>query len=84
MNEKVEGFLHLRTIFHRIGLNDAKIDEGIFIVPQIRRFINDKRFKDLLVRPEKLSWKAFKDVVEIFLGDCRAQNYVPLVGNMQV
>lgn len=41
----------------------GRVKEGIFVCPQIRFFINDVRFKYLLVRPEK----AFKSIVENFL-----------------
>jgi len=31
--------------------------------------MNEKRFEDLLVRPEKIDWKAFKDIADNFLGN---------------
>ena len=41
--------------------------------------MNDKHFEDLLVGPEKIAWKTLKDVVENFLGNYRAPNYIQLV-----
>ena len=41
--------------------------------------MNDKHFEDLLVGPEKIAWKTFKDVIENFLGNYRAPNYIQLV-----
>ena len=46
---------------------------------QIRHITNDKQFEHLLERPETIAWKAFKDVVENFLGNYRAPNYIQLV-----
>ena len=77
MNKEGEAFRYLRQMFPRI--TDAKIKEGIFIGPQIRHVINDKRFEDLLVGPEKIAWKSFKDVVDNFLGNYRAPNYTKLI-----
>ena len=42
MDENGEGFKHLRSVFP--GLSDAKLKEGIFVGPQIRKVISDKNF----------------------------------------
>ncbi|KAM3846888.1 zinc finger protein with KRAB and SCAN domains 5-like [Vipera latastei] len=44
-----------------------------------RYIINDKLFEGLLVWPEKITWKSFRDVTENFLGNCRALNCIHLV-----
>lgn len=80
MNKDGDGFRYLRQMFPRIS--DAKIKEGIFVGPQIRHIINDKHFESLLVGPEKIAWKAFKDIVENFLGNNRATNYMILVDKL--
>lgn len=77
MNKEGAGFRYLRQMFPRIS--DAKIKEGIFVGPQIRHVMNDEHFEEMLVGPEKVAWRAFKDVVENFLGNHRAQNYSQLV-----
>lgn len=51
-----------------LKITEAKIKEDIFVVPQIRYVINDKQFKDPLMGPEKIIWKASNDVLENFLG----------------
>ena len=71
-NKEGEGFPYLRQMFPRI--TDAKINEGIVVGPQIRHVMSDKRFENLLVGPEKTAWKAFKDIVDNFLGNYRAPN----------
>ena len=49
---------------------------------QIRHITNDKQFEHLLERPETIAWKALKDVVENFLGNYRAPNYIQLVNRL--
>lgn len=80
MNKEGEGFRYLRQMFPRI--TDAKIKEGIFVGPQIRHVMSDERFEDLLLGPEKIAWKAFKDVVDNFLGNYRAPHYIQLVDKL--
>jgi len=53
MDKEGEGFRYLREMFPRI--TEAKTLEGIFVGRQIRHVMNDKRFKDLLVGPEKIA-----------------------------
>lgn len=64
LNKEGEGFLYLRQMFLR--LTEGKIIKGIFFGPLIRHVMSDKRFKDLLFGPERIAWKAFQDVVDIF------------------
>ena len=49
---------------------------------QIRSFIGDGKFEDLLSQIEKSEWKTFKSVVKIFLGNRRAPNYCEIVGEL--
>jgi len=58
------------------------LEEGIFIVPQIRDLIKDKYFDKLLQGDEKTVGDSFKFVVKGFLGNRRAQNYEELVNNL--
>ncbi|KAL6464577.1 hypothetical protein MHYP_G00268940 [Metynnis hypsauchen] len=79
MNKEGEGFRYLRQMFQRIS--EAKIKEGIFVGPQMRHVMSDKRFEELLVGQEKIAWKAFKDV-DNFLGNYRAPNYAEVVDKL--
>ena len=63
-------------------ITEGKIKEGIFVGAQIRHIMIDKRFEDLLVGPEKIAWKAFKDGVDNFLSNYRAPNYIQLVDKL--
>ena len=77
MNRDGPGFQYLRSQFPQ--LSDAKIKEGIFVGPQIRKIICDPNFKPVLSKKELAAWKAFKEVVQGFLGNERSPHYVKLV-----
>lgn len=81
MDHQGEGFRYLKEKFgyHK---SDAKLVAGIFIGPEIRKLLLDDHFTNVLNRRETDAWKAFKHVVEGFLGNNRAENYVELVENM--
>ena len=49
---------------------------------QIRVFIGDGKFEDLLSKIEKSAWKSFQSVVKIFLGNRKAPNYREIVGEL--
>ena len=80
MDKTGPAFRYLRDQFPK--LSDAKIKEGVFVGPQIRRMVNSDDFEQLLTGPEKVAWNAFKMVVENFLGNNRAGNYKELVKNL--
>ena len=52
------------------------------MAPQIRAFIRDGNFEDLLSQIEKSAWKSFKSVVKIFLGNRKAPNCREIVGEL--
>ena len=55
---------YLKEKFPRVS--DSKIEEGIFVGPQIRALIGDGKFEDLLSKTKKSARKSFKSVVKIF------------------
>ena len=67
MDENGEGFKHLITVFP--GLNDAKLKEGLFVGPQMRKVISDKNFDTKLNTTELEAWRSFNGVVYGFLGN---------------
>ena len=74
------GFAYLREIF---GFkSDAKLKEGVFIGPEIRKIINDHNFRSKLDILEKNALDGFVAVVKQFLGKQQAANYVDIVENM--
>lgn len=62
-------------------LSYAKVKEGVFIGPQIRKVMADTHFQDLLNDTERNAWVAFKSVVANFLGNYKSADYVNVVKN---
>ena len=60
-------FKYLSKKFPRIS--DAKIKEGIFVGPDIRKLIKDINFEKTVTSVEKDAWLGFKSVVDRFLGN---------------
>lgn len=56
-------------------LSVAKLKEGIFVGPQIRKLLEDTEFPKLLSRQHKLAWESFREITENFLGNHRSPNY---------
>ena len=55
----------MRNQIHK--LSDAKVNEGIFDDPQIRKIIKDGIFDTKMNPTEKEAWLRCKDVIENFL-----------------
>ncbi|KYM94050.1 hypothetical protein ALC62_15341, partial [Cyphomyrmex costatus] len=80
MDKDGEGFAYLKQKFPK--LSEAKIKEGIFVGPQIRELIKDEVFDSQLNTLEKNAWKCFKNVVNHFLGNHKAENYEELISEL--
>ena len=77
MDRNGAGFQFLKNKFPNIS--DAKIKEGIFVGPQIRKLMNDPAFEESLNEFEVAAWKSFQNVVNNFLGNHKGDNYKELV-----
>jgi len=55
-------------------LSEAKIKDGVFVGPQIRKRFRDDMFNNLLQGDEKNVWDAFRLVSTNFLRNIRAEN----------
>ena len=66
-------FQHLSSVFP--GLSAAKLNEGIFVGPQIREVLKDTYFEELLNLKELRAWEAFKSVCSGFLGNTLVPDY---------
>ena len=51
------------------GLSEAKLKEGIFVGPEIRRLMKSNEIEMVMQEDEKEAWTAFKEVVNKFLGN---------------
>ena len=80
LNREGDCFRYLENKFPSIS--DAKLKEGIFDGPQIRKLLNDDKFTDSMNDREKAAWISFKEVVENFLGNFKSDNYKKIVKNI--
>ncbi|GBO31714.1 hypothetical protein AVEN_69934-1 [Araneus ventricosus] len=49
------------------GLSEAKLKEGVFVEPDIRKMIKDKNFETKMETNERKTWESFKLVIISFL-----------------
>jgi len=80
MDKTGHGFEYLRNKFQNVS--DAKIKEGIFIGPQIRKLMQDKQFDEDLNETERNTWLSFKRICKDFLGNHKAANYQDVVQDL--
>lgn len=73
MDKNGEGFEYIRQKFPKIS--DAKIKEGIFVGPDIRKLMKDECFDECLNEYELAAWISFKNVCRDFLGNKKGDNY---------
>lgn len=79
LDNETDAFQYLRNKFPK--LSSAKVKEGVFIGPQIKKLMTDEHFQDILGVSEKDAWIAFKSVVTNFLGNKKSPDYVNIVQN---
>ena len=77
MNKTGRGFKYVRNKFPNVS--DAKINEGIFIGPQIRELMQDEQFDEDLNETERNAWLSFKRICKDFLGNHKAAYYQDVV-----
>lgn len=80
LDKEGHGFSYLRKIFSK--MSDAKLKEGVFVGPQIRKVFKDQNFENSLNTIELKAWTSFKKVAQNFLGNIKAKNYRVLVSNL--
>ena len=64
------------------NVSDAKIDEVIFIGPQIRGMMQDKQFDEDLNENERNVWLSLKRISNGFLGNHKAAKYHDVVQDL--
>jgi hypothetical protein len=64
------------------GPSEAKLKEGFFVIPDIRKLISDEMFETTMSNVEREAWIALKDVISKFLGNYRDQNCKNIVNHM--
>lgn len=73
-NEPIE---RIQQLFPKLTI--AKINAGVFIGPDVLKILKDADFYETLTDQHREALTALKDVVEQFLGNVKAPNYVDLV-----
>ncbi|GBM07245.1 hypothetical protein AVEN_25499-1 [Araneus ventricosus] len=64
------------------GLSEAKLKEGMFIGPDIRKTMKDENFETKMETNERKAWESFKLVITSFLGNKKGPNYKCIVEEM--
>ena len=80
LDKQGQCFMYSRKKFEI--LSDAKIKEGIFDGPQIRKMIKNKNFIHYMNEIEKSAWLTFKSIAENFLRDHKSHDYEELVSSL--
>lgn len=80
LNKDGEAFAHLRLIFPQLSF--AKIKEGVFAGPEIKKLLKDERFPTLLSPIESAAWNSFNLVVQNFLGNHKSSNFKQIVEDL--
>lgn len=75
-----EAFSYLRTKFS--SLSFAKIKEGVFDGPQIKKLLSDNHFESLLSSDQNFAWRSFRLIVSDFLGNKRSPEYETIVNDL--
>jgi hypothetical protein len=63
-------------------LSEAKLKEGVFVGPDIRKLMFDEDFLLTMTEVEIKAWIAFKSVAAKFLGNNKDPDYVTIVAYM--
>ena len=63
-------------------LSDAKVKEGIFNGPQIRKLLKDRNFEQTMNAVELAAWISMRDVMTKFLGNVKDEQYETIVKTM--
>ncbi|GBO40503.1 hypothetical protein AVEN_112430-1 [Araneus ventricosus] len=61
------------------GLSEAKLKEGVFIGPDIRKIMKDENFETKMEINERKAWESVKRVIISFLGNEKDPNYKSIV-----
>ncbi|GBN15865.1 hypothetical protein AVEN_17984-1 [Araneus ventricosus] len=64
------------------GLSEAKLKEGVFIGPDIRKIMKDENFETKMETNERKAWESLKLIIISFLGKEKDPNYKSIVEEM--
>ncbi|GBL84988.1 hypothetical protein AVEN_42236-1 [Araneus ventricosus] len=64
------------------GLSEAKLKEGVFVGPGIRKMMKDENFEIKMETNERKAWDSFKLGITSFFGNKKKYNYKSIVEEM--
>ena len=79
LNTNGKCFQYLIHAFPKLFCDKIKAD--VFDGPQIR-LVRDKKFAEVMINREKVTWLSFVAVMQNFLKNIKAENYQVLVATM--
>ncbi|GBM23562.1 hypothetical protein AVEN_46244-1, partial [Araneus ventricosus] len=65
-----------------LGLSEAKLKEGLFVGPDIRKMMKDENFETKMETNRRKAWESFNLVITSFLGNKKDSNYKSIVEEM--
>lgn len=80
LNKEGEVFSFLRTLFPQLSI--AKIKEGVFDGPHIKKLLKSTDFPSYLTPVENEAWNSFQQVVTNFLGNNKSPNYEAIITDL--
>ena len=80
MGKSGDGFKHIQYLFPKIC--STKINEGIFVGPDIRKLISKSNFVRRLDKLEQCAWLSIIDVTRNLLGNKISANYKDIISNL--
>lgn len=73
-------FQYLWELF--LKLSKARVKEGIFVEPQIRKLLKDPTFNAKFTNLELAAWMSFRNIVHCFLGNRKDDEYASIVTDL--
>ncbi|GBL87680.1 hypothetical protein AVEN_81310-1 [Araneus ventricosus] len=64
------------------GLSEAKLKEGVFIRPDIRKMTKDENFETKMETNVREAWESFKLVITSSLGNKKDPNFKSIIEEM--
>ena len=77
LNPEGDAFKHIHELFPK--LSEAKVKAGVFVGPQVKQLMKSAVFFEKLSVVERRAWESFVSVVEGFLGNHKADNFMEIV-----
>ena len=80
LNPSGRAFKYISKMFPK--LSEAKVQAGVFTGPQIRLMLASEDLEKKMTPKERNAWRAFRKVVEGFLGNKKSDEYQLLISDL--